>query len=138
MPRVRRPSTRSAARDRSAEAVAAPHFAILCYAAIAISLAVSGSFAELAALATLSVAVVYILGCASAWRLARRGVALAGEPLNFKWLSYAMVIGIASMLLLIALGSQGEIIGLLALMAISAATYLIARRRKAAALVATR
>jgi len=82
--------------------------------------------------------VVYILGCASAWRLARRGVALAGEPLNFKWLSYAMVIGIASMLLLIALGSQGEIIGLLALMAISAATYLIARRRKAAALVATR
>lgn len=108
----------------------APHIAILCYAALAMGVAISGSFAELAVLATLSVAPLYILGCVSAWRLARRGVALAGEPLNFKWLSYAMAIGIGSMLLLIALASRSEILGLLALIAISASIYLVVRRRR--------
>ena len=63
-----------------------PHVAILCYAALAIGLALSGTFAELAVLATLGSAAVYIAGCAAAWRLARRGVARAGVPLNYRWL----------------------------------------------------
>jgi basic amino acid/polyamine antiporter, APA family len=100
-----------------------PHIAILTYAAVAISLAVSGTFAELAVLSTLGAAVIYMLACAAAWRLARRGVALAGTPMNFRWLRAAMVIGIGSMVVLIALAARNEILGLIAVIAVSALAY---------------
>lgn len=108
-----------------------PHFAIASYAALTIGFALTGTFAELAVLSTLAAAVLYILGCAAAWRLARRGVALAGQPLNFRWLRAAMATGITSMLLLIALASRAEILGLLAVIGISAAIYLVLARRGA-------
>lgn len=57
----------------------------------------------------------------------RRGVALAGAPLNFRWLGVAAVIGASSMLLLITLGSRIEIIGLATLVAASALVYLLQR-----------
>jgi APA family basic amino acid/polyamine antiporter len=106
----------------------APHVAILAYSAFAIALALSGTFAELAVLSTLACAVVYIAGCAAALRLARRGVALAGEPLAFRWLTAAAGVGIASMLLLIALGSRAEILGLLVLLAVSVALFALRTR----------
>jgi hypothetical protein len=65
-----------------------------------------------------------MLACAAAWRLARRGVALAGTPLNFRWLGAAMVIGIGSMLVLVALAARGEILGLLGVVAASALAYV--------------
>jgi amino acid transporter len=103
----------------------APHVAILSYAALAIVLALTGSFAELAVLATLATAALYLAGCIAAWLLAYRRVALAGAPLNFHWLGPAMLLGVASMLLLITLASRAEIVGLLALIAGSATVYLI-------------
>ena len=106
----------------------APHVAIACYALIAIGLAISGTFAELAVLATLASAVLYILICAAAWRLAGRGVANAGQPLNFRALPAAVVLGIGSMLTAIALASQEEILGLLALLAICVAIYWLQTR----------
>jgi basic amino acid/polyamine antiporter, APA family len=102
-----------------------PHVAILCYAALAVGLAVTGTFAELAVLATLASAGLYITGCAAAWRLARQGVAQAGDPLNFRWLGTAMFVGITSMVVLIALASRREIIGLAALISASIAVYLL-------------
>jgi amino acid transporter len=102
-----------------------PHVAILFYAALAIGLALSGTFAELAVLATLASAVVYALGCGAAWTLARRDVALAGPPLNFRWLGIAAVVGIGSMIVLIALASKPEIVGLLSVAGVSAAVYLV-------------
>jgi APA family basic amino acid/polyamine antiporter len=108
----------------------APHIAILTYSGLAVCLALSGTFAELAVLATLTSAVLYIAGCAAAWRLARRGVALAGPPLNFRWLRAAMLIGIGSMLILIALGSREEIIGLVALIAVSMVAFWLTPRRE--------
>jgi amino acid transporter len=110
----------------------APHGAIVCYAALAIALALSGTFAELAVLSTLATAVLYIAGCAAAWWLARRGVALAGTPLNFRWLGTAMVIGVTSMLVLIALASRAESLGLLAAIGLSAVVYLLSGRRQPA------
>lgn len=107
----------------------APHVAILSYATLVIALALSGTFAELAVLGTLAVAPIYILGCFGAWHLARRGVALAGTPLNFRWLGIAAAIGIATMLATIALASSAEILGLLALIAVSIAVYLLQVRR---------
>ena len=105
-----------------------PHVAILCYAMLAIGLAVTASFAQLAVLATLASAGLYIACCAAAWTLARRGVAQAGEPLNFRWLGAAMVIGITSMLALIGLASRAEATGLLVLIGLSVAVFLVQNR----------
>jgi amino acid transporter len=106
----------------------APHVAILCYAALAIVLALTGSFAELAVLSALTVTVPYVAGCAAAWRLARRGVALAGEPLGFRWLGVAAAIGIVSSFALVALASPNEILGFGAAIVIAVAIYLIQTR----------
>jgi basic amino acid/polyamine antiporter, APA family len=106
----------------------APHIAILCYATVAIGLALTGTFAELAVLATLASSTLYAAGCAAAWRLARDGVAQAGAPLNFRWLGTATVVGVASMLLMIALASRAEILGLLAVIAVSATAHLLQSR----------
>jgi amino acid transporter len=110
----------------------APHVAILCYAVIAIGLALSGTFAELAVLSTLATAVLYIGGCIAAWQLARRGVALVGAPLKFHWLGTAMLIGVSSMLILIALASRAEVIGLVAVIALSAVVYWLLSFRRLA------
>jgi Na+-translocating ferredoxin:NAD+ oxidoreductase RnfE subunit len=50
---------------------------------------------------------------------------MAGTPLNFRFLGAATVIGIGSMLALIALGSRQEIIGLVALIGLSVLLYVI-------------
>ena len=106
----------------------APHVAVISYASVAIVLALTGTFAELAVLSTLLVAVPYVGGCAAAWRLSKRGVALAGTPLDFRWLGAAAVVGIGSMVALIALASRAEIIGLAASIAIAAGIYLVQTR----------
>jgi amino acid transporter len=103
----------------------APHVAILGYAALASVLALTGTFAELAVLSALSTAALYVIGCAAAWRLKRRDVALAGEALNFRWLGLATIIGVSSMLIVIALAARAEIIGLTVLVAVSAAIYFL-------------
>ena len=105
-----------------------PYVAILAHAAVGIALALTGSFAELAVLSTLTVAPLYMGGCAAAWQLAARRVALAGEPLNFRWLKAAAAIGGAGMLALIGMASKAEIIGLAAILAASVALYLLQRR----------
>jgi len=106
----------------------APYVSILCYAALAVALALSGTFAELAAPATLLMAALYIATCLAAWRLARRGIALAGAPLQFRWLGAAVVFGSASMLALIVLGTWPQILGLAGLIVLSACLYLVQSR----------
>jgi basic amino acid/polyamine antiporter, APA family len=106
----------------------APYTAILLYAAIAMLLAFTGTFAELAALSALAIAPIYIGGCLAAWVLARRGVALAGAPLNFRFLGVAASLGTASMLALVALGSRQEILGVAGLIALSILIYIVQSR----------
>ena len=106
----------------------APHVAIVCYAGVAIALALTGTFAELAVLATLASAGLYILGCLAAWRLARDGVAQMGTPLQFRWLGSAVVAGVGTMLFMIALASRTEILGLCAVVGISATVYVVQSR----------
>jgi basic amino acid/polyamine antiporter, APA family len=107
---------------------AAPHVAILSYAALVIVLALTGTFAELAVLSTLCIAVLYSAACAAAFWLARARVALAGPPLNFRWLGAAAGMAISSMVVLVALASRAEILGLLAVLCLSAAVYLLQTR----------
>jgi hypothetical protein len=51
-----------------------------------------------------------------------------GAPLNFRWLLTAAIIGIASMLAVIALTSQEEIIGLFVLISVCVVGYLLQAR----------
>jgi amino acid transporter len=102
-----------------------PQVAITIYTALAMALALTGTFAELAVLATLASAALYIGVCLAAWRLARRDVALAGPPLDFRGLSVAVVVGVGSMLALITLASKAEILGLIAVTAGSALICII-------------
>jgi amino acid transporter len=103
----------------------APYVAILVYATIAAALALTGTFTELAVLATLASAAIYAWGSAASRVLARRGVALAGPPLKFPFLGAAASLAIASMAVVIALAAREEILGLVALTALSAAVYLV-------------
>jgi hypothetical protein len=102
--------------------------AITCYAVLAAILALSGTFAELAVLSALASAAFYIAGCAAAWKLARQGVAQAGTPLKSRGLGAATVVGCASMMALIALASREEILGLVALIGVSAIVYVTQTR----------
>jgi basic amino acid/polyamine antiporter, APA family len=102
--------------------------AILCYSTVAIVLALTGTFAELVVLSTLATAALYIAGCAASWVLARRGIALSDEPVNFRFLGTATAFGITCMLILIALGSRQEIIGLVTLIAVSSILYVLQSR----------
>jgi amino acid transporter len=108
-----------------------PHVAIASYAAVAIGLALTGTFAELAVLSALAMGPIYAGGCAAAWKLARGRVALAGEPLGFQWLGIAAATGVAGMLAMVCLASSAEVVGLLALLAVCGATYLPLSRRAA-------
>jgi amino acid transporter len=109
-----------------------PHVAILCYAVLAMGLALVGSFDELVEASALAIAPLYAGGCAAAWVLARRGVAHAGPPLALPWLGAAACVGIGGMVAMVALASRVEIVGLFALMAICGVTYLpLAARRRA-------
>jgi amino acid transporter len=106
-----------------------PHVAILCYCAAAVVLALTGTFAELLVLSTLPVAVLYLVGCAASWVLARRGIAVAGEPLNFRLLGVAAAVGIASMVFLIALARREEITALVGLIGVTTVVYGLLRWR---------
>jgi amino acid transporter len=105
-----------------------PYVAILGYAAITLILALTGTFEELAVLSTLAIAPIYIGGCAAAWVLARRGVALAGPALKSPFLGIAAALGIVSMTSIIALASLEEILRLLELMAVIVVVYFLQSR----------
>jgi amino acid transporter len=106
----------------------APYAAIICYSVIAIALALSGSFADLAASAALSLSLLYIAACLASWQLARRGVAQAGTPLGFRWIGVATAIGVGSMLAVMMLASRTEILGLAVLTGLSLLAYLVQTR----------
>jgi hypothetical protein len=81
---------------------------------------------------------LYALGCVAGWLLARRNVALAGEPLNFRWLGAATLVGVAGMLAVIALGSWREITRLVTFIGISVLVYLVTSRPQAARVRSTK
>ena len=109
-----------------------PAIAIVTHAVIAVALAITGTFEQLAALSVLAGCLLYIGGCASAWRLRKRGVAQQGRPLVLPGLVVWVVLGVGSMAAVIALGRPLEIAGLLAAVLLSCALYggvKLARRR---------
>ena len=108
----------------------APYVAILLHAAIALALAVSGSFVELAILSSLATVLVYIVGCAAAVRLQRRSTALAGAPLKVRGLELAAGLGILSMAWISIHAALAEALGCLAAIALAVAWYALASRSR--------
>jgi basic amino acid/polyamine antiporter, APA family len=90
---------------------ATPHVAIWVHSAIAAVLAATGTFTQLAILSTLATAGLYFLACAAALVLRRRNVAILGRPLSFRLLPVAAILGMISMVVLIAIAKPQEIAG---------------------------
>lgn len=116
-----------------------PFVAIACYGLVEIALALSGKFADLAEPAALILGALYIAACVAAWELDRRDVrdTGGGTPLRFRGLTLAALIGSVSMLVVIIVAPNSQILGLLALTGAAALLYLvkeIARRRRNASI----
>lgn len=106
-----------------------PANAIVTHAAIAAALAISGTFEKLAVLSALVGCALYVGGCAAAWRLRARDVALDGVPLRLAGLRLWSLLGIGSMLACIALGEWSEIAALAAVIGAAALAYLVLRKK---------
>ena len=108
---------------------ATPWVASLAHAAIAATLAVSGSFALLAVMSTLIAMVVYIVGCAAAVKLRRDGVALAGPPVEIPALRLCALVGVAAMVWVMAQATRAEVTGIAALIGVVSLVYRLYRRQ---------
>ena len=102
-----------------------PVNAIMVYVAVAFLLAITGSFLELVVLSTLAVVAVYSMGCAAALVLQRRGVALAGHPLGFRWLPAAVCVGLAGMFGMLLAAQWIEIAGVAVVVVVSLVLYAV-------------
>lgn len=109
----------------------APVTAILVHALIAIALAVTGTFEQLAVLSVLAGCVLYIGACLAAWTLYRRGVALAGAPLKLPAIAFWAVLGVVGMVISIALAKPIEIAWLAGSIAVSVGLYFLTSRARA-------
>ena len=106
----------------------APANAVIVYVIIAAALALSGSFLALIVASALNSAAIYVLGCAAAFRLHQRRVALSGRPLNFVALPAIAVAGVAAMLAVIFAAEGAQIIGLATTIGVAIAFYVLVVR----------
>jgi basic amino acid/polyamine antiporter, APA family len=111
---------------------ATPYVAIWIHSAICVVLAATGTFVQLAVLSTLATAGLYFLACGAAWVLQRREVATLGQPLAFRILPVAAVVGMASMVALVALAKRNEIAGFVGVTLGSILLYALMRPRRRA------
>jgi APA family basic amino acid/polyamine antiporter len=109
-----------------------PYVAILFHTGLALFLAATGTFENLAILSTLATAGIYFLACAAALSLRRRGIAVSGKPLAFRILAPAAWVGMAAMVVLVVIGKTSDIIGFVAVTVGSMALYVVMRPRGAA------
>jgi amino acid transporter len=105
-----------------------PWVASLCHAAIAAGLAISGSFASLAVLATLFAVIVYVIGSVAAVKLRRENVATAGPPVRIPGLPLLAVLGSAAMLWVAAQSTREEAIGIVLSTMVASLLYRFRRR----------
>lgn len=110
-----------------------PANAILLHVALALALALVGSFGPLVLLSGLFTVPIYIGACLAALKLRRDDVRLVGTPYRAPGLVVAAAVGVISMVALVALAQWIEIAGLAAAIGISALVYLARRGRSSRA-----
>jgi amino acid transporter len=109
-----------------------PHVAIGAYVAIALGLALSGSFEDLLILANFSGLLVYISVALAAWELRRRDVRSHGEPFVVPGgplvpvLTCLIIVGV-----IVATVSLIEVAAVAGLIALAVAGYMLKRQRRA-------
>jgi APA family basic amino acid/polyamine antiporter len=103
-----------------------PHIAIVVYVAIALGLALSGSFEELLVLSNVSGLLVYIAVAVAAWELRRRDVRTHGDPFVAPG---GPVVPVLTCLIIaaviVATVSWIEVVGVAVLLAVSSGVYLL-------------
>lgn len=109
-----------------------PAVAIVVHAVIAMVLAITGTFEQLAVLSVLAGCLLYVGACLAAWRLDRREVALLGAPLKLPALAVWAGLGTLGMVVAIALAKPIEIAALAGSVVVSVLLYWIARRARPA------
>ncbi len=117
-----------AALGRTHPRFATPFVAIWFHTGLAFLFAATGSFVRLAIWSTLGTAGLYFLACLAALLLRRRGVALLGTPLSFRLLAPAAVLGMVSMVALVALAKPEEIAGFVGVTLAALGLYLVMKR----------
>lgn len=100
-----------------------PHIAILTHFVLALGLALTGTFEQLAILSTLAIAPLYISVCAAALLLRRNGVAILGRPLVVPGLVVIGPFGIVSMVALVFLAQPVEQLALAGVLAGGVASF---------------
>jgi APA family basic amino acid/polyamine antiporter len=105
-----------------------PHVAIIVYAAVALALALTGSFERLLVLSNISALLVYIGVAVAAWQLRRRDVRAHGEPFIAPGgpivpaLTCAIIVAV-----IVATVTWIEVAAVAGVMGISTAVYLLRR-----------
>ncbi|HYC33987.1 MAG TPA: APC family permease [Gemmatimonadales bacterium] len=94
----------------------APHVAVIVHAAAAAALAMTGSFAVLAPIASIAITVVYLSCCAAAWALGRGEKTRAGTAV-------VPALAIAGLLWVVAQSTRKELIAVAAVLAVGCAAY---------------
>jgi len=101
---------------------------VLLHAAIVVSLAITGSFARLAVLTSVSVALVYLLACVSAWVLVRRESRLKQQPARSARLQQvAAGLGATLLLALLTQTTRAEAIAIGSTLVAAAVLYAVRR-----------
>jgi amino acid transporter len=106
-----------------------PYAAILAYVAIALGLALTGSFERLLVVTNVSALLVYIGVAASAWQLRRRNVRSHGDPFVVPGgalvpaLTCIIIVGV-----IVATVSWLEVAAVTAVIGVSAAVYVLRQR----------
>ena len=113
---------------RASPSTGTPTVAILAHLSIAAVLALTGGFVELATLSALAVVAVYIVGCAAAVVLQRRGTVRAGAPFVVPHIWIAAFVGTVGMVWLALNARPMELAGLAATTAAGAVLFLVRRR----------
>ena len=115
----------------------APYAAIWTNAAVAILLANTGTFEQLAIMSGLASAGIYFMACSAAWALHRRGVTGGGDAPRYPLLPYAALLAMIAMVTIVALGEPRDIAGLAMLIIVSVAWFFVAQRVKGRSVRAT-
>jgi APA family basic amino acid/polyamine antiporter len=107
-------------------ATRAPHVAVMVHAVAAAGLAMTGSFAVLAPIASVAIIVVY-LGCsAAAWVLVRRSLASADGPGRLAAAAPPLAIG--GLLWVLSHSARGEFVAVGAVLLVGSVIYGLGRR----------
>src|SRR5205823_2508336 len=111
-----------------------PHLAIVAYTAIAIALAVSGTFERLAVITSVFTLWVYLLCIVSMWVLRRRDVRSDGEPFRAPGGALVPILACAStLLLLFETATRRDVISSGAVVASAVGLYALRTRRRSEA-----